>query len=154
MTGSYKNLLLYWSPETADVVLSHNKVLDHAASDQLWRASPGDTIWAVTVRDGNLFLLGRLYVDEVTNRMGAVKKLGTARVWGKKEHYATAPQGRLEPLKDLPITGIADKLRFKATSKERTKLNLRVGGKINAQQLQTMRILEDSSVELLEKAWA
>jgi len=148
-----QDLLLYWGPETADDVLSCERTLDHAASDQLWRTSPGDTIWIVTVRDGELFLLSKLYVDEVTNRMGAIKRLGVADVWGKKKHYAIARPNQIEPLKEVSITNIAEKLRFKATSKERTKLDLRSGGKVNAQQLQTMRILEESSAGLLEQVW-
>lgn len=149
-----QDLLLYWGPETADDVLSRERTLDHVASDQLWRASPGDTIWIVTVHDGELFLLSKLYVDEVTNRMGAIKRLGAAGVWGNKKHYAIAPPNQIEPLKEVSITSIADKLRFKATSKERTKLDLRGGGKVNAQQLQTMRILEESSVGLLVQLWS
>lgn len=151
---SPQDLLLYWSPETADEVLSRERTLDHAASDQLWRTSTGDTIWIVTVRDGELFLLGKLYVDEVTNRIGAIKRLGAADVWGNKKHYAITPSNLIEPLKEVSITSIADKLRFKATSKKRTRLDLRSGGKVNAQQLQTMRILEESSVGLLEQMWS
>lgn len=149
-----QDLLLYWGPETADNVMSCERTLDYAASNQLWRASPGDTIWIVTVRDGDLFLLSKLYVDEVANRMGAVKRLGAAGVWGNKKHYTIAPTNRIEPLKEVSITSIADKLRFQATSEKRTKLDLRSGGKVNAQQLRTMRILEESSVELLEQVWS
>ena len=154
MSRSSKDLLLYWSPETADDVLSRKRPFDHAASDQLWRTSPGDTIWAVTVRNGDLFLLGKLYIDEVTNRMGAITRIGATSVWGNKKHYAIAPPNQIEPMKQVSITNIADKLRFEATSKERRQLNLRGGGKVNAQQLQTMRILEDSTVGLLKQAWS
>jgi hypothetical protein len=149
-----KDVMLYWSPKTTDDALSRKKPFDHAASDQLWRTSPGDTIWAVTVRNGDLFLLGRLYVDDVTNRMGAIRKLGATNVWGDKKHYAIAPANQIEPVKEVSIANIADKLRFKTTSKERMKLNLRSGGKVNAQQLQTMRVLENTSVELLEQVWS
>lgn len=149
-----QDLLLYWSPGTADDVLRRERTLDHVASDQLWRTSPGDTIWVVTVRNGELFLISRLYVDDVTNRIGAISRLGKANVWGNKKHYAVAPTNKIEPLKEVSITSIANKIRFKATSKNRERLDLGSGNKVNAQQLQTMRILEESSVGLLKQVWS
>ena len=147
-------LLLYWKQQIADDILSRERLLNHAASDQLWRASRGDNIWIVTVRDGELFLLSKLYVDEITDRTGAVKRLGADGIWGNMKHYAIAAPDKMEPLKDVSITNIADKLRFKTTNVKRTKLDLRDGDKVNAQQLQTMRILDEASALLIEQVWA
>lgn len=50
-----QDLLSYWKPETADVSLRGDYSLDHSASNQYWRVNVGDTVWIVTVRDGELF---------------------------------------------------------------------------------------------------
>ena len=89
---SPQELLFYWSPETADDVLSRESTLEYVASDQLCRASADDTIWIVTVHGGELFLLSKLYMDEVTNRIGVIKRLGLADVWGKRIIMRPLPQ--------------------------------------------------------------
>ena len=147
-----QDLMLYWKPDTAENILRGGGFLSSATSDQLYRASPGDTIWIVTVDDGELFLLNKLYVDETTNRMGAVKKLGITGIWGDTEYYAIAPVGKEEPLKKISLSSIADKLTFQTRSTSSRKLNLSKG-RVNPQQLQTMRILDASSAGLLQKIW-
>lgn len=149
-----QDLLLYWSPETAAEVLRRERILDHVASNQLWRASSGDTIWVVTVRDGELLLISKLLVDVVTNRIGAINRLGADNVWGNKKHYAIAPANQIEPLKEASIASIANQIRFKSTNIKRTRLDIASGNRVNAQQLQTMRILEGTSAALLKQVWA
>jgi len=151
--ANHQNLLLYWTPKTTDDVLSREDTLEYAASDQFGRVSPGDVIWVVTVRAGELFLLGKLYVGEVTDRNGAMKRLGKKDVWGDKKFYAIAIPGMVEPLREISLSDVAGQLVFKSRSGKSSRLALDAEGKVNAQQLQTMRILEASSVDLFEQMW-
>lgn len=148
-----KALLLYWSPKTAIDISKRETKIDHAASDQFSRVAAGDTLWIITVYDGELYLLNKLVVEEITNQLGAMKRLGAANVWGEKKYYALPHQNQIEPLKEISITSIADKLRFVSVSEGGEKLTLTDKGKVNAQQLQTMRVLEEVSVIILEQAW-
>ena len=60
----------------------------------------------------------------------------------------------MELLKEVSISSIASSIAFRAISKPRTKLDLSNQGRVNAQQLQTMRILDESSAGLLERVWS
>lgn len=151
--ASSQDLLLYWKPKTADDILKREDVLDYVASDQLRRASTGDVVWVVTVYDGELFLLSKLHIGAVTDRNGAIKQLGEKDVWGNKKHYAIAAPGKVESLKKISLGNVAHKLVFKSVNKESARLNIDAHGKVNAQQLQTMRTLEESSEDLLEQIW-
>ncbi len=62
-----QSLLAYWKPETADYELDRGSLLDHAASEQFQRVDVGDHVWIVTVRAGELFLIGRIIVGHVTD---------------------------------------------------------------------------------------
>ncbi|MFC1871378.1 hypothetical protein ACFLYF_03145 [Chloroflexota bacterium] len=148
-----QDLLLYWSPKTAKDVLKREDILDHVASDQLKRASIGDVIWVVTVYDGELFLLGKLIVDTITDRTGAMKRLGRKDVWGNKNHYGVAIRGKEEPLKKISLRNEIRKLVFISSNVKSNRLNIDDKGNVNAQQLQTMRILDNASAHLLDQIW-
>ena len=147
-----QGLLLYWSPETAEDVLRREKMLDYATSDQFWRVKPGDTVWIVTVGKGELFLLGKLHVGDITNRIGAIQILGQGDMWGDKKYYAIAAPNTVEPLRKISLANIVGQLSFE--SKRSKNLKLGVGNRVNAQQLQTMRLLDASSTGLLQRIWA
>ena len=148
-----QDLLLYWSPETGDDVLKREDILDYVASNQLKRASTGDVIWVVTVYSGELVLLGKLIVDIITDRKDAINRLGRKDVWGDKEYYAIAIRGKEEPLKKISLRNEAKKLVFISSNLKSTRLDIDEKGNTNAQQLQTMRILDNASAQLLEQAW-
>lgn len=148
-----QDLLLYWSPKTADDVLKREDILDHVASNQLKRASAGDVIWVVTVYDGELVLLGKLIVDATTDRAGAIRRLGRKEVWGDMKCYAVAIRGKEEPLRKIPLGDKAKKLGFVASKATNMRLNIDHKGRVNPQQLQTMRILDSASAQLLDQVW-
>lgn len=148
-----QDLLLYWSPKTADDVLRRENTLDHVASNQLKRASTGDVIWVVTVYDGELVLLGKLIVDATTDRTGAIRRLGRNEVWGDMKCYAIAIRGKEEPLRKISLRDKATKLGFIASKATNTRLNIDHKGRVNPQQLQTMRILDSASAQLLDQVW-
>lgn len=149
-----QSLMLYWSPKTADDILGGENPLDHVVSNQLRRASAGDTVWVVTVYNGELFLLGKLSVAEVTSRRGAVERLGRPDVWGNREYYAVADKSTMEPLKKVPLRSVVEKITFQSATTRGKTLDLGSDGRINAQQLQTMRILTGSSVVLFQDMWS
>ena len=61
---SPRHFLQYWKPKQVDREISIGHALDHSGSEQLNRISPGNIIWIVTVREGQLNLVGRLVVGE------------------------------------------------------------------------------------------
>lgn len=148
-----QSLMLYWGPKTATDVLKRERVLDHVASNQLRRASNGDVIWVVTVDRGELFLLGKLTVDIVTTRQAAISSLRRADVWGDLKYYAIAARGREEPLKRISLKAEAEKIGFISLSNKRTRLAIDDRHGTNPQQLQTMRILNNTSAQLLDYLW-
>jgi hypothetical protein len=106
----------------------------------------------VTVDKGELFLLGKLHVGDITNRIGAIQILGQGDVWGDKKYYAIAAPNTVEPLRKISLANIVGQLSFE--SKRSKNLKLGVGNRVNAQQLQTMRLLDASSTGLLQRIWA
>ena len=153
LKNNTQDLLLYWSPETADDALKREDILDYVASNQLKRASTGDVIWVVTVYSGELVLLGKLIVDIITDHKGAIHRLGCKDVWGDKKYYAIAVRGKEEPLKKISLRSEAKKLVFISSSVKSTCLDIDDKNDTNAQQLQTMRILDNASAQLLEDVW-
>ncbi len=147
---SSQDRTLYWKPKIALELLRQADSLDHVASDQLKTTHPGDTVWALTVINGELFLIGRLLVDIVTNRAGAISRLGN-KVWGNKQAYALAVPGTEEPLKKISLRNHAKGLVF--MSKTNKQLNVGPGGYVNGQELQSMRVLSSSSSQLFDQEW-
>jgi hypothetical protein len=142
--------LLYWKPRTLDFNLERGDgLLNHAASEQLNRVSPGDTIWVVTVRSGSLRLIGKLCVGLVTDREGASSLMNEA-LW-EAEYHVIAKEGTAEMMTDLAIDQLAQSLRFESST-GRDRLNV-ADGRVNPQQLQTMRILTWQTALLLQETW-
>lgn len=141
-----------WHHTTADSELDRDVVLNHTASDQkrLGNVRPDDTVWAITVYpEGELVLLGRVIVGKCIGEEGAKKLLGTDDVWQAKYH-AIAKSGTEEPLQEVDLMDVAEDLRF--VSKVNDHLDL-VDGRVNAQQLQSMRELTPESARMLEEKW-
>jgi hypothetical protein len=56
-----RHFLQLWKSSQAEWELKENPVLNHSASEQLYRVHPNDIIWIVTVyRSGELYLIGKL----------------------------------------------------------------------------------------------
>ena len=146
------HFIMYWSPKTARDVVKRENVLDYVTSNQLHRVRRGDVIWVVTVRNGELYLLSKLYVDEVTDREGAKYRLGKDTLWGDKNLFALAPKNQAALILEISLEEITDQLRFTTKSQITNRLLVDSHG-VNAQQLQTMRVLEPESVKLLEQLW-
>ena len=146
------HFLSYWKPDTAHLNLDRCNLLDWAASNQYGRIREGDTLWIVTAwRGGHLVLLGRLQVGKVTDQETAAQEPGVDRsdMW-EAQFYAFAKSGIAEPLREIPIGDIAADLRFQSARDHLTIIDDRV----NADQLQTMRLLTPDSARLLERCWS
>lgn len=142
-----RQLLAYWRPDTADRELARDQPLNHAASEQFERASVGDTLWIVTVRSGELFLLGKLIIGTLTDAAGAQAILGTTDLW-EADHHVIAEAGTAVIPREVSLTAVASRIRFEsATSSHLTVAD----GRVNAQELQTMRVLTPESATLLQE---
>jgi len=150
-----RDFVAYWEPKTVDAVLAMTggRRDNHAASNQFRRmkVSRGDTVWIVTVRKGRLQLVHRIVVGHVTTQRGAAKVLGCrpSDLWDANAHIIAA-DGTDHVIEEKDIHAVAPRLRFQSAS-GKDRLAFKVDGSVSAQQLQTMRILEPSSAELLTK---
>lgn len=144
-----KDYISYWKPQTADRELATGGKLRHAASNQYGRVEPGDRVWLVTVRDGDMYLLGSILADKVTTRAAAARKLGTNDLW-KARYHILSRKGSGRQIQHVPIHDLAFRLTFGVSDKPGWLDSY--FGLVNPQQLQAMRILTPRSVRLLNRA--
>jgi hypothetical protein len=144
-----RQFLQYWKPKQVDreIVIGHT--LDHSGSEQLNKAAPGNIIWIVTVRQGQITLVGRLVVGEIIDYREAKNRFGSD-VWAAS-HHAVAKRGTEEPINELSLMPIAESLRF-VSSTHRDRLDIEVG-KVDGKQLQAIRELTPQSARLIERLW-
>ena len=142
------DFLYYWGAEAAERELARGDVpFDYGGSEQFKRLSPGDTVWLVTSWTGkDLTLVGRLRVAEVLGQ-AAARKLGRP-LWHASYH-AFAPAGAAEYLREVDITDLAAGLRFLSPNDRLTIKD----GRIDRNQLQTMRTLTGEAAALLRGRW-
>ena len=140
MTRDY---LSYWRSDTIDQ-LPDPFVLSHGASNQYYRVSKGDTVWIVTVRDGEVQLVGNIQVDLVTTYDEAKIRLGTDNLWPAKYHIFSTKEEVMTSC-DLSISDIADQLRFDDDNDRLYPDN----GLVDPEQLRVMRPLTPESALLL-----
>jgi hypothetical protein len=144
-----RDFLAYWKPSTVDTQVETGGPQKHAASNQYGRVSKGDTVWLVTVRDGRLRFVTRIVVGQVTGQPRAASVLGCRPedLWEAEYHILAAPGTELQ-IMDTDIQHLAPSLRFESAGGH-DRLILTDDGMVNAQQLQTMRVLSSASVDLL-----
>lgn len=150
-----KQFLVYWNWKDND--LDHwEGAISHAGSDQFHRVSAGDWLWFVGVppdstrhSSGSLILLGRMRVAEVLPRDEARRRLGTDDIWQHAKLHALADPYSVAGARMIDITHLATSLRFQS---ENDRFAV-VDGRINPQQLQSMRHLTPESVEMLQTVW-
>ncbi len=138
--------LLYWQERSVRDHAANEVPLDVVASNQLTNVFPGDTLWIVTLTpERQLVLAGRLVVGEVVEFEEAIRRMPDADLW-QAEYYAFPEDGTEEYLCEIDIQHLAEELRFEG---ENDRLILR-DGKINPQQLQSLRKLTRQSVDMLD----
>jgi hypothetical protein len=143
------DFVAYWKPSTVDAQVEEGGPQRHAASNQFGRVSKGDTVWLVTVRDGRLRLVTRIVVEHLTGQAGAAALLGcqSADVW-EAEYHIVAASGTELGILDADIAHLAPSLRFESAGGH-DRLTVADDGSVNAQQLQTMRLLSPTSADSL-----
>jgi hypothetical protein len=142
----------YWKPSTVDHNLSSGP-LEHIAGDQLdpGRINAGDTIWIATARKGVLLLVGRIIVGRIIKGQKAAEQfLRTSNLW-VAEFHIVAQHGTEENLQEVNIEDIAALLRFQSPSADCLTVT---NGRVNAQQLQSLRKLTPESAALLQLRWS
>lgn len=148
---SNKHFLIYWQERN---VLAHGVTgspLDVVSSHQLKRVKAGDTLWLVTINQaGELILAGGLKIGEIVDYKTAVERLNDSSLWDGG-FYALPQEDEAEYLRPTNLgEAAAFDLRFANTASDRLALK---NGKINPQQLQTMRELTEDSAEMLARIW-
>lgn len=145
--------LLYWkvAPEERGQIAQHRRTA-YAASNYLKRVKPGDVLWIITVHNYHLYLLGRLKVEFVVDDTGIAQELvdSLSDEWDEADWYAISNKYNIEPMREIDISHLADTLRF--VSKVSEALDIEQG-RIDAQQLRTLRQLTSPSAQLLDDVW-
>lgn len=145
MTGHY---ILYAKPSAGAAKLTDGEPLYYVASNQLAVVAPGDTVWLVTASDGNLTLLGRVEVSRVLDKAEAGKQLGIDDLW-VADIYALPYEPK--PIRRVDLMPIVHDLLFESRGAEQLLIK---DGRINPQQLQSLRKLTHASAALLDQVWA
>jgi len=141
--------LLYWQERSVLDHAANDVPLDVVASNGLFVVNEGDTLWVVTLtQERELFLAGRLVVGEIIEYEEAMRRMPDAGLW-RAEYYAFPELDTEEFIRPLPLTEIAEELRFDG---ENDRLTIR-DGQINPQQLLKLRKLTPESAELVTLIW-
>lgn len=147
---SGKHFLLYWREENVVAHAESDFPLDVIGSNQLGRASTGDTIWLVTINSGGeLVLAGRMRVDKITDYKEAARIVGDSQLW-EAAFYALPKRETIENLDYIALGAAAYELRFNSLNADRFDA---ARGKINPQQMQAMRELTAESAQMLTGIW-
>jgi hypothetical protein len=90
-TKEERSYTTYWKNETWDDHASeipNGDPLDHTASNKFRDrgVSARDSVYVVTVKQGRLFVAGKMIVGQVCGRADAEKILGTTNVWDAQDH--------------------------------------------------------------------
>ena len=146
-----RQYLQYWRPDTVDANLEHDgeNLVEHIAGNRLGHINRGDVVWVVTIRSGELRLIGRILVDAVVDQAEAERRLGRADLW-EATHHALVVPGTAEPIRDDSIADLAGQLTFESAKSSRLTV---VRGRVNPQQLQAIRRLTPEGAALLQERW-
>lgn len=136
----------YWLPPQIKTNAGHP--IHHIADNNLGQAQPGDTVWIVNVRKGELFLVGRIVAAEIMDKATARKRLGYAP-WDARYQVLCsrrdAEAGRL-----VPLGKAAWDLTFESESSQRLTPR---AGKVYGQQVRRARRLTPAGAAILRKIW-
>lgn len=146
--GAPGEFLYYWVPKEVDEHLEEGWNLDSAVSAQFKRISVGSRLWIVTCRTGRLHLAGPIPVARIMTPQETKKERSWEIPDGKL--CAVPPPGKGAACRNIDIGTLASELRFESPLSRLQVLD----GRVNPQQLQTLRRLTPDSARLLERRWA
>lgn len=148
------NWIQYWTGDTVDDNLGPDP-LNHTADNAFRKkgVEPGDTIFVLSFRNGNLYVVGRLVVAEILDQKPAERKLGQ-RLWKAKDHVIGEP-GRSTPVRDDAIVppDRIDEIGFLDDSGARSHPK-RNHGKLEPQTFRHTRRIDSSTAALFEDVLA
>ncbi|MEM9951995.1 MAG: HNH endonuclease [Chloroflexota bacterium] len=148
-----KHYLLYWkvNPEIRPEIGQHMTTA-YAASNYLKRVKLGDVLWIINVNQHHLYLLGRLKVEFIVDDTAIAQELVDPfpEQWHDADWYAISNKYAIEPMREIDITHLADKLRFNSRVSEMLDI---VDGRVDANQLTTLRQLTVQSAQMMDDIW-
>lgn len=144
---------LYWKvdPEIRTNIAQHMTTA-YAASNYLKRVKQSDVLWIVTVHQHHLYLLGRLKVEFIVDDTNIAQDLveTPSEEWIDADWYAISNKYTIEPMREIDITHIADKLRFQSRVSEMLDM---VDGRVDANQLTSLRQLTLQAAQMMDDIW-
>ena len=124
-------------------------LLTHIASGQFSRVAPGDRIWIVsTGSGGELITIGYVDATQPISTVEARRRVDY-EPWEAPYHILVAPEAA-QRARLVNLSEIAAQLRFQSATSDHLRIE---DGRVNGQQLQTMRRLTPESARLMQQAW-
>jgi hypothetical protein len=136
----------YWLP--AQVTTNVGHAIEHIADNYLGQVRPGDTVWIVNVKKGELFLVGRIVAAEIVDKATARRRLGYAP-WDAT-HHVLCSRRDAETARLVPLGKVAWDLTFESDTSERLTPR---AGKVYGQQVRRPRRLTPAAAALLRRIW-
>lgn len=152
MSENPRHFLQYWRPTEFEAEAKREKAnarpLSLIASAQLKRLHHGDIVWITTIVRRQFTLCGRFTVDEIVPHSEIFDRLGSFPEYTAKFYGLSSPENA-RALRRIDISSLANDLVFLPSS---TKLELK-NGRVNPQQLQTIRQMDEASAALIQRTW-
>lgn len=141
----------YWAGTTVETE-TEGKLLNHTAGEGLRRSGvrAGDTIYVVNIRQGELYLLGRMEVGKYADSIQEVIDLIGGEPWPASDHLLALPRTATRFSRRRRVAdAIVELLKFH-TSKGDRGLAFLPDGKLDRQTLRGIRRLTRPSADLLD----
>lgn len=138
---------MYWKAETVEANLG--KPIRCIGSSRFPQMKRLDVLWIFTSFERRLKLVNRFVVGQVTDTERAMQLTGREDLWDAEYQALTEPE-MAEPIRVIPLRGLTSRLRFDSSN---DRLRVDPDGKIDVQQLRTIRKLKPASAMALNRLW-
>ena len=143
----------YWSAaQCADDAPYAGHLIEYTAGKGFRKRgiTAGDVIYAVTMRRGRLFLIGRLTVREVIGELEAVRLLGADNLVDGADEYVVASSATPMHFHIEVPCDVTEQLLFVASPHSKP-LHFAEPGVLDRQTLRTTRELEEASAKMFDQ---
>jgi hypothetical protein len=145
----------YWKNDTFEQMRANGhegEPLDHTAGNTFSNVGvkPGDSVYVITVKKGELFLVGRMKVSNIVHSNAEAERLLGYDVWPAADHLI-ANENECTPMRfrrRVPLQ-IVQQLRFDSKTQPQP-LKFTDSGRLDQQTLRGVRRLSRRSAELLD----
>lgn len=141
--------LTYWTSDPVNGELGME--LRHAANNQ-FRArgvGPDDRVYVVNWKNGTLYLVGRMIVDQVVDRAAAERIVGTTDLWPADDHVVARP-GTATTVKMRELTEQQLRSVEFVTETGTAGPKLRRDGEVDHQTFRVTREISRSTAQMFE----